>query len=473
MLSKIFKSYSYFNLNHILTEKNFLYFIISFGIIFYSIGSYLRPFSAPDQLTYVFDFYSPLIKLSPHLFYPSTHTPPSFYYGCLQLIHWLGHQSIQLFRLPNLLLFIITTLLTGKVGRYLWQPFTGNLAAIIMLTCLGNYLSAQTISPEVFAALMNGLGLLIFLKNIEQPFWINNSIAYLLFAVGYMSMGLWSLLFPISIIVAWLITQPKLPPLKTHLGILLIPLSLIIWHSIAPNPQQEWLQGWHSLLTTYYTPSWKFLLGGLLWLPWSVFLINSLWFMHNPLWTATQATSSHRFFLKMWLIIPFFLCLFAHGSSLLWLIVSSPALALNLAPYFQCIWEKTVIPNFVIPLKLLKGFFLATLIILGLIAFSHTFILITLDHLTAFQLITTFLILLTFAGRIALRGTVTFSRYFYWLSILAFFYGGGLTLVYQYVQNKPIHFYFFDQDASKELTLHAKQITPLSSCSKVTSLLSR
>lgn len=424
-------------------------FMLLCGFIYYSVGSYLRPFSAPDQLAYIFDFYSPLLQLSHNLFAPSEHASPTLYYALLKGIHQLFNHQLWLYRLPNLLLCLITAFATGAAARHSWQGAAGNIATLIMITFVGSYVGAQSISPQMFAASLSGLAVLCFFTHLRCKKSCTLWYGYGLLALSYTIGGLFALLAPMAMALGWLVLTRKKWTwhcLRPHGGALLIPIALVAWHYAAPNPQGDWIQGWTPLLNTFkqthYLLGWPFLLDFIVvFLPFGVFIMNSLWFSKNPLWQAHGATPQQRLLLQLWIVAPLVVCVLCKPYTGLWLMTSAPAIALCLAPYFHCIWEKKAIPNFYIPIQLLLGLSLFTLLTLGLMAFHKRFLPIPAIHTPWIQGLTAFLIVVTLAG-IGLLYRRAFWMYFYGLVALSVSYTLGLTLIYAELQNKPLRFHF-------------------------------
>lgn len=457
-----------------------LYLIMGCGFLYYSIGSYLRPFSAPDQLAYIFDFYSSLVQLSHSLFAPSDHASPTLYYALLKGIHRFTNHYLWFYRLPNMLLFLATAFATGAVARHFWQGFTGIIAAVIMVTFVGSYVGAQSIAPQMFAASITALALLCFFMNLSSKIAYSLWYGYGLLALSYVAGGLFALLSPLLMALGWLaLTKWQWHSLRRHSGILLIPATILLWHIVAPNPQGNWIQGWTPLLNsfkqTHYLPGWRFLLDFmLLFLPFGVFIMNSLWFSKNPLWQAHGATPQHRLLLQLWITAPLVVCILCKPYSALWLMASAPAMALCLAPYFQCIWQQKNIPNFRIPMQLLLGLSVFILITLGLMTFYKRFIAIPAIHSLSTQIITASLILTTITGIAALYRRA-FVAYFFGLTLLTLMYTIGLTLIYADLQNKPLHFHFpnlLKKPLQQESTTHDKQNTTHARyCPRLTSAL--
>ncbi|MHA7840620.1 MAG: ArnT family glycosyltransferase [Gammaproteobacteria bacterium] len=461
-----------------------LFILMAVGLLYYSLGSYLRPFSAPDQLDYIFDFYSPLLQLSHSLFTPNDYSSPTLYYSLLKFIHHFTNQHLWFYRLPNSLLFLATAFATGVVARHYWEPLTGIIATTVMITFVGSYIGSQSIAPQMFAASITTLGLLCFFMSLQSStqkkcylWW-----GYGFLAFSYMAGGLFALLSPLLIALGMLAFSQKKWQwhfLRHHGGILLILFTLLVWHKLAPNPQGDWIQGWTPLLNTFkqttYTPGWAFLLHFIIiFLPFGFFIMNSLWFSKNALWQMHGATSQHRLLLQLWIIVPLILCILCKPNTTLWLTISASPMALCLAPYFHCIWHEKNVPNFHIPTQLLLGISFFIIITLGLIAFYKQFVSISPTYRESIQIITTLLIIITLMGIAGLYKR-TFAIYFSGLTLLTLVYTIGLTLIYADLHNTPLYFHLpskLGNSVQKQEPLaHEKQSTPIQYCPQITSAL--
>jgi 4-amino-4-deoxy-L-arabinose transferase-like glycosyltransferase len=231
------------------------------------------------------------------------------------LMYWSMAASFTLFgpqdwaaRLP-LALYALALFLTAYATghRMFASEMAGFYAALILLTSFGIFIYTRIIIPDVIVCLWISLSMLMFWKSLEQPSRATAWGFAAACALNVLTKGLIGIVFPVAIVVIFLLLQRNLGhlrrwhPLSSLLVFLLIALP---WHIAAgiANPSQGQVRGffWFYFINEQvlrylnrrvprdYDTVPLLLFWGLLvvWLaPWIAFVFRALSSVRNQAWT--------------------------------------------------------------------------------------------------------------------------------------------------------------------------------------------
>ncbi len=231
------------------------------------------------------------------------------------LMYWSMAASFRLFgpqdwaaRLPlafYALALFLTVYATGR--RMFASEMAGFYAALILLTSFGIFIYTRILIPDVIVCLWISLSMLLFWKSLEQPSRATAWGFAAACALNVLTKGLIGIVFPLAIVVIFLLLQRNLGhlrrwhPLSSLLVFLLIALP---WHIAAgiANPSQGQMRGffWFYFINEQvlrylnrrvprdYDTVPLLLFWGLLvvWLaPWIAFVFRALGSVRNQAWT--------------------------------------------------------------------------------------------------------------------------------------------------------------------------------------------
>ena len=172
------------------------------------------------------------------------------------LLYWSTASSFTLFgpqdwaaRLPLAIYALALFLTTYAIGRRMFaSEMAGFYAALILLTSFGIFIYSRILIPDVIVCLWISLSMLMFWKSLEQPSRATAWGFAAACALNVLTKGLIGIVFPLAIVVIFLLLQRNLGhlrrwhPLSSLLVFLLIALP---WHIAAgiANPSQGQVHG--------------------------------------------------------------------------------------------------------------------------------------------------------------------------------------------------------------------------------------
>jgi len=231
------------------------------------------------------------------------------------LMYWSMAASFRLFgaqdwaaRLPLAICALALFLTAYATGRRMFaSEMAGFYAALILLTSFGIFIYTRILIPDVMVCLWISLAMLMFWISLEQPSRATAWGFAAACALSVLTKGLIGIVFPVAIVVIFLLLQRNLGhlrrwhPLSSLLVFLLIALP---WHIAAgiANPSQGQVRGffWFYFINEQvlrylnrrvprdYDTVPLLLFWGLLvvWLaPWIAFVFRALGSVRNQAWT--------------------------------------------------------------------------------------------------------------------------------------------------------------------------------------------
>ncbi len=231
------------------------------------------------------------------------------------LMYWSMAASFGLFgpqdwaaRLPLAVYALALFLTVYATGRRMFaSEMAGFYAALILLTSFGIFIYTRILIPDVIVCLWISLSMLLFWMSLEQPSRATAWGFAAVCALNVLTKGLIGIVFPLTIVVIFLLLQRNLGhlrrwhPLSSLLVFLLIALP---WHIAAgiANPSQGETRGffWFYFINEQvlrylnrrvprdYDTVPLLLFWGLLvvWLaPWIAFVLKALGSVRNQAWT--------------------------------------------------------------------------------------------------------------------------------------------------------------------------------------------
>jgi len=231
------------------------------------------------------------------------------------LMYWSMAASFRLFgaqdwaaRLPLAICALALFLTAYATGRRMFaSEMAGFYAALILLTSFGIFIYTRILIPDVMVCLWISLAMLMFRISLEQPSRATAWGFAAACALSVLTKGLIGIVFPVAIVVIFLLLQRNLGhlrrwhPLSSLLVFLLIALP---WHIAAgiANPSQGQVRGffWFYFINEQvlrylnrrvprdYDTVPLLLFWGLLvvWLaPWIAFVFRALGSVRNQAWT--------------------------------------------------------------------------------------------------------------------------------------------------------------------------------------------
>jgi 4-amino-4-deoxy-L-arabinose transferase-like glycosyltransferase len=277
------------------------------------------------------------------------------------LLYWGMAISYKLFgvsewaaRLPLALGVLATLLATYAIGRRNLGERAGFWAAMVLATGVGVYIFTRILIPDLLVGLWLTLGFDFFLRGIEQerPSIFSCCGLAATAALNVLTKGLIGVLFPVAIIVLYLLFTRNLKHLLKMRWMLSLAVLLVIaapWHILATlaNPPQGGARGffWWYFINEHFlryigkrvpmdydtVPLAVFWLLLVLWLlPWCAFLLQALVRIpHKPREFASGLDRRRRALLFFALWAAFILLFFSFSTRQeYYTIPALPALAL-------------------------------------------------------------------------------------------------------------------------------------------------
>lgn len=320
-----------------------LFFLLA---LFFSLGLGLRDFMAPSEARYIEIPRQMLATgnwLTPHINgVPYFEKPPLFY--------WLQAAGLWLFGLNEFGGRIVTALLaagtcvaTCAIGRLLFSPRAGFLAALVLATCLLGYgmsgVAALDLPLTFFVTLC--IGSFLFAVHTGRAGWFY--AMYAAAALAVLTKGLIGMVLPGLVIGAWIIIERRWPVLlaaRIPTGTLLFLAIAAPWHIAMMREHPQFFDFYiiHEHFTRYLTkahhrvaPWWYFIavtLGGLL--PWTGLL---------PAAMRKSPRDGNWRFLLLWSVLPLIFFSVSHSKLISYIFPIFPPLALWLGQYLALKWE--------------------------------------------------------------------------------------------------------------------------------------
>lgn len=361
--------------------------------------TWVRPLSHPDEGRYVRipqemvasgDYVTPRLN-SVDYFYK----PPLFYWLQAVPLRVSGTAEWGLRFFPALAA-LLTCLALVAAGRWLWNEWTGWLAAFLLATAGLFYGLSQIVILDMLLTACISIALLCYLGAIDLPDSRRRkglfALFYLSLGLAVMTKGLVGLVIPAAVIVLWTLALRRWSDvLRVHLvpGILLFLAVVAPWHVLATlenpatggeffstNPAGQgfaWFYFWHEHVLRYIDPEsaergkawWFFLMVTPLgMLPWAVFLPGCI----IALARGRKFLEPQLLFLLLWALFP--VAFFSLSSSKLppYILPSLPPLALLLAWYGRLCWQRPAamgIPLYILAAGAMIAAIVAPIIIEG------------------------------------------------------------------------------------------------------------
>lgn len=280
------------------------------------------------------------------------------------LYYWLQASAIRLFGLHEWSLRfwpacigILGAIMTYLSGSLLFNRRTGQLAAIILATCIMYFGGSHYANLDLEVAVFISSALLSFLialqthsKKTRLGFLLG---AYLFTSLAVMTKGLIGIVFPAVIVGLWIIVLNRwklIPKMHLLLGLMIFLSITAPWFILVQKANPQFLhyffieqqfsrfmaKGHFNNLSApwFYIP---IIIGGLV--PWSVFLIQSLYHHVKLIWNDYRNHAS-EIFLLLWAIIIFTFFSIPKSKTLGYILPVFPALALLIAHYLNHYWHE-------------------------------------------------------------------------------------------------------------------------------------
>ncbi len=357
------------------------------------------------------------------------------------LYYWLQASAIHLFGLKEWALRfwpafmgILGCLMTYLAGSLLFNRRTGLIAALILATAPLYYGAAHYANLDLEVAVLISNSLLFFIMATQLPecrlrkvFMVS---AYLFASLAFLTKGLIGVAFPMMIIGAWILILNRWDLLKKmHLviGLVLFVCITTPWYVLAQKANPEFLHFFFvtQQVTRFLTKAefnnktafWFYfpiVFAGLF--PWALFYVQAVTHHIKKIWQNRQENAVNLF-LVLWLFIIFTFFSIPKSKTVGYIIPIFPALALLVANYLDCYWEKAK------AIGVKAGTF--TFIILSIISST---VLIAAPHIKAFDVTPDMTSYLYIAAALFMIGAIVciyllrtnlFSKVFYCLLTVA------------------------------------------------------
>ncbi len=322
------------------------------GLFFILLGT--RPLFTPDEGRYAEiarEMVAAQDYVTPHLnSIKYFEKPPLFYWLGAAAIKWAGVDNWSV-RSVNAVLALIGCLLTYVTARYCYDRLTGLIAAFVLGTSLLYFIMAHMVSLDLPVTVFVAASLYAFLIGARTPPGKKRYFCFLTAAsaaaLAVLTKGLIGLVFPIVLIVTWLIYTGEWRALKNYYLPSCIFIFLLIalpWHILVGWRNPEFFYFYiieqHFLRYTlpeigHYEPIWFFIPIFLLGLfPWIVFLPQTIAAHVSVAWkerrTITNITS--LFFLA-WAGLVFLFFSFSKSKLIPYILPMFPPLAILIGHY--------------------------------------------------------------------------------------------------------------------------------------------
>lgn len=380
-----------------------VFIVLLFGFF---LGS--RPLSTPDEARYSEIPREMLVRhdfVTPHLNGVKYFEKPPLFY-------WIQAASLKLFyptlgqptllssgakaeksfptkslsewavRIPNALIALLGCLLLYASGRQLFDRRTGLISAVILATSFLYFGLARMVTLDMSLSVLLSGSLLAFLVAVNaSPGHQRRYLFYLAYsfsALAVLTKGLIGVVFPILIVISWIMLTQQWRLLKQMFlptGILLFLLIVLPWHVLVQlkNPEffqfyfidQQFLR-YSTLIAQRYQPSWFFIPIFLVgFLPWIVFLFQAIT-SQFPKTRQPIIEKRNSIFLLLWISIVFVFFSLSHSKLIPYILPIYPAAALLTGRYLATHshstgvkWGIFLLPSFWLALGIVGGWWLA------------------------------------------------------------------------------------------------------------------
>lgn len=310
------------------------------------------------------------------------------------LYYWLQASAIHLFGLKEwalrfwpTVIGIFGCLITYIAGHALFNRRTGLIAAIILAMSPLYYGAAHYANLDLEVAVLISDSLLFFLLGINQAHTGKRTVllltAYIFAALAFLTKGLIGLVFPAMIIGAWIFILNQwrlLTKIYLMSGLIIFCILVAPWYYLVQKANPEFLHFFFvtQQVTRFLTKatfnsqavSWFYIpvvLAGFI--PWSLFLFQSLVFNIKLIWQNRQVYQN-ELFLILWLVLIFLFFSIPKSKTVGYILPIFPALALLTSRYLDSLWD-TLKPQ---SLMVTKIIFISLTLIIGINCFviPHT-----------------------------------------------------------------------------------------------------
>ncbi len=318
-----------------------------------------RPLSVPDEARYA-EIPREIIAtgnyITPHLNYVKYFEKPALFY-------WLQVGSMKIWginewavRIPNAIMALLGCLITYTIGRILYDRRTGVLASLILASSSLYFVLAHLVTLDMTLSTLIAASLLCFFLGLRTPVGGQQRLYYYGFyaclALAVLTKGLVGLILPGIIIGSWLLILNQWRLIKSFYiptGILVFIAIAAPWHILVQlqNPEffqfyfleQQFLR-YFTLTAHRYQPDWFFIvvvLGGFL--PWAVFLIQSLYYHLHSSW-RDRIQNKYTIFLLLWITLIFSFFSLSHSKLIPYILPIFSPLAVLVGHYLAVHWDQ-------------------------------------------------------------------------------------------------------------------------------------
>lgn len=298
-----------------------LFMFIGFCFVyFFQIGQY--GFIAPGEPRYAEiashmnennDWVTPIFNSQVHL-----EKPP--------LVYWITAINFKIFgeteksaRMVSVLAGLLAAIITGLIARILFNSLVSLLSIILLLSSFSWPIFSRMLLTDIVSIFFNLCVFYFYLKNEQKTKFIFLAFLWGFLALGVMSRGMLSLVFPMGVITIyhWIYYRQIWINSRYHFyGIGLFLLLIIPWHILAEieNPGFLKIYLWDNHLQRFlgnYPPGgnhsltlaqfWGIFLAGFF--PWSFFVPILSWNFFKKLY-RNQISKKHMF-IWVWIVFVF------------------------------------------------------------------------------------------------------------------------------------------------------------------------